>query len=203
MPSRLHKCRKAKGLSVQEINYEITGYQRDRDRVIVDVRINVRRPYRSSERRETDVLGGLMEFTIVESARAAYSTRALSSSEHSKSRRVLVVDDDDPIRSMLCYALDHAGYQAEGVDNASDAFTKICATPYEVVVLDNMMPGMTGEQLAKRLLLLGCTDRTRILMITGGSVPGDALTFARKVLMKPFEVDEFLDAVAETIGTTP
>ena len=57
------------------------------------------------------------------------------------------------------------------------------------------MPGMTGEHLANRLLMLGCIERSRIIMITGGVVPPDNSSFSAVVLKKPFEIDDLLQAI--------
>jgi len=98
------------------------------------------------------------------------------------------------ILQMLCYTLDSNGFEAVGAVDGSEALTKACGSTFDVLVLDNMMPGMSGEQLAHRLLLLGCADPSRIVMITGGLVPADT-TFAHAVLQKPFGTDEFLSTI--------
>ena len=109
--------------------------------------------------------------------------------------RVLVVDDDEMIRDMLCFMLNAHGFEPVGAADGSEGLTKACASRFDVIVLDNMMPGMSGEDLARRLILLDCAQPSRVVMITGGPVPDDVQTFARTVLKKPFEMDDLLETI--------
>jgi CheY-like chemotaxis protein len=120
-----------------------------------------------------------------------------ASSMADQKTRVLVVDDDEMILEMLCFMLDAHGFEAVGAVDGSEGLTKACASSFDVIVLDNMMPGMSGEQLARRLILIGCVDPSQVVMITGGMVPADAQTFAHVVLRKPFEIEELLLTIKE------
>ena len=119
----------------------------------------------------------------------------------SNKKSILVVDDDEPIRSMLYYMLNDHGYDVETASDGSEGLRKACDTRFDVIVLDNMMPGMSGEHLANRLFLLGCSERSRIIMITGGLVPPQSANFARVVLKKPFDIDDLIEAIEKSFSS--
>src|SRR5438876_12034829 len=68
-------------------------------------------------------------------------------------RRILVVDDDGSIRTMVRTALERAGYEVATARNGCEAIVLIVANDYEVVLLDVMMPKLDGiaevDQLRK------------------------------------------------------
>ena len=80
--------------------------------------------------------------------------------------RVLVVDDDEAVRSFVARALQEAGYEVVSAADGRDALRVVDGQArFDVCVLDVMMPGMTGDEL-------GCQLRARdpdakILYFTG------------------------------------
>ena len=64
---------------------------------------------------------------------------------------LLVVDDDRRIRDLLSRFLHGEGYRVTTADNAADARAKLGSLSFDLLVLDVMMPGETGFQLAKSL----------------------------------------------------
>ena len=67
------------------------------------------------------------------------------------SRKILVVDDEAPIREMLVFVLEQNGFQAieaQDYDSAMDALVE----PYpDMILLDWMLPGTSGVQIAKKI----------------------------------------------------
>src|SRR3974377_862684 len=76
---------------------------------------------------------------------------------------LLVVDDDRRIRDLLSRFLAGEGYRVPPADNAADARAKLGSLAFDLLVLDVMMPGETGFQLAKSLRE---TSAVPILMLT-------------------------------------
>lgn len=67
------------------------------------------------------------------------------------SRRILIVEDEAPIREMLSFVMEQHGYQAVEAHDFDAAVSKI-AEPYpDMVLLDWMLPGGSGIQLAKKI----------------------------------------------------
>ncbi|MFC6670651.1 phosphate regulon transcriptional regulator PhoB [Marinobacterium aestuariivivens] len=84
----------------------------------------------------------------------------------SASKRVLIVDDEAPIREMIAVALEMAGYECLEADNARDAHEIVVDSTPDLVLLDWMMPGMTGIDFARRLRNDEMTAEIPIIMLT-------------------------------------
>ena len=69
-----------------------------------------------------------------------------------KSTRILVVDDDDDIRTLVCLVLESEGYRAVPARDGLDALSLLGASPLpSLILLDLMMPRMDGEELVSAL----------------------------------------------------
>ena len=116
--------------------------------------------------------------------------------------RVLVVDDDEGIRTFAARALASGGYEVVTASDGPEALRIVDANPrFDVFILDVMMPGMRGDELARRL-----HDRDpdiKVLYFTGYADQFHALRPMLRenetVLVKPVTVREFLDAVAQRL----
>lgn len=84
----------------------------------------------------------------------------------SASKRVLIVDDEAPIREMIAVALEMAGYECLEAENAQDAHSMIVDQQPDMVLLDWMMPNMSGLELARRLRKDEVTASIPIIMLT-------------------------------------
>ena len=67
-------------------------------------------------------------------------------------KTILVVDDDDAIRSLLQEELEDEGYKVLIATNARDALKMVAAEPLDLVILDIRMPGMDGLEALPRIL---------------------------------------------------
>ena len=111
--------------------------------------------------------------------------------------RVLVVDDDERIAASVRRALDYAGYDVSVAHDGPAAVAAAGSGDPDLIVLDVMMPGYDGLEVARRLRRAG--NNTPILMLTARtSVPDrvDGLEAgADDYLIKPFAHDELLARV--------
>ena len=111
--------------------------------------------------------------------------------------RVLVVDDDERIAASVRRALDYAGYEVSVAHNGPAAVAAAGSGDPDLIVLDVMMPGYDGLEVARRLRRAG--NNTPILMLTARtSVPDrvDGLEAgADDYLIKPFAHNELLARV--------
>ncbi len=79
------------------------------------------------------------------------NTPPLSLNEENSKKNILVVDDDEGIRKLLKQELEDAGYAADEADKGVEALEKIKRKRYDLIILDVMMPGITGLDLARIL----------------------------------------------------
>ncbi len=111
--------------------------------------------------------------------------------------KALVVDDEAPARSELRYLLDEAGgVEVVGeASNAAEALQLIKAIPYDVVLLDIDMPGLSGVELAEALTEL---DRQPAIVFVTAHSEHAVKAFevaATDYLVKPVEVDRLRQAI--------
>ncbi|MGM0535276.1 MAG: phosphate regulon transcriptional regulator PhoB [Pseudomonadota bacterium] len=81
-------------------------------------------------------------------------------------KTVLIVDDEAPIREMIAVALEMADYRVLEADNAQDAHAMVVDHQPDLVLLDWMMPGTSGIELARRLKREESTAELPIIMLT-------------------------------------
>ena len=110
--------------------------------------------------------------------------------------RVLVVEDEVNIRELVCLHLRHEGYTCEGVADGRTALDRASAEPYDLMVLDVMLPGLDGLSLC-RAIRNGTVNRdVPILMLTARREESDKVvgleSGADDYLTKPFGVRELV-----------
>ncbi|MDY0011429.1 MAG: response regulator [Rhodocyclaceae bacterium] len=125
---------------------------------------------------------------------------------------ILVVDDNPGAREILTEMLHHFGMVATACPDGPSGLAALQAarhgTPFQIVLLDWLMPGMDGLQVARRIQELAGDSPSppRILMITGSpDIPQDRLTAAgiQRILAKPVTESSLHDALLETLTGTP
>lgn len=116
--------------------------------------------------------------------------------------QVVVVDDDRSIRDLLRYALEAEGYavalQCDGrrVVETLRGLAEPC-----VVLMDLMMPGVTGWEVCEALLAEPALARHPLIVMTAAYLPGDPYPApARALLRKPFTLDQVYQLV-ETLAS--
>jgi CheY-like chemotaxis protein len=114
-------------------------------------------------------------------------------------RRILIVDDNDLLRTLLAQALEHAGYVPIGAESGEAALEVLRSDPPDLCVVDQVMPGMTGAELI-RLLRDSGDRRLRELPAIGLSgwahgVRELLAAGAANALRKPCQVQPLLDNV--------
>jgi DNA-binding NtrC family response regulator len=112
-----------------------------------------------------------------------------------RSKRALVIDDDDHIRELLQALLETAGFEVALMRDGIDA-VNLKADDYAVVLLDMKMPIFDGERLTDYWKLTNPAVLRRVILLTGYSrlsSDRDFGTFA--VIAKPFDYRQLLTAV--------
>lgn len=107
---------------------------------------------------------------------------------------VLVVDDEPAIADMICTALEIAGFRCLRADNAQQAHAVIIDEKPDVVLLDWMMPGTSGLELARRLRRNELTAKLPLIMLTAKNEEDNCIqgleAGADDYITKPFSTRE-------------
>jgi CheY-like chemotaxis protein len=103
---------------------------------------------------------------------------------------VLVVDDDAEIRETLTGLLEHEGYTVLRAENGVQALEQLRRRHPDVVLLDLMMPVMSGWEVIEELEESGELESVPIIVVSAMGAPG-----ACACLRKPVDLDELLDVV--------
>jgi two-component system response regulator MprA len=108
--------------------------------------------------------------------------------------RVLVVDDDAPVRRMLERSLSAEGYAVEAAADGGGALAAVERSVPDLIILDVAMPGLDGLAVARRLRDAGLT--VPILMLTARDAVAERVAGldagGDDYLVKPFEMDELV-----------
>jgi two-component system phosphate regulon response regulator PhoB len=107
---------------------------------------------------------------------------------------ILVVEDEPAIQELIAYNLKQAGHQPLRADNAEQALTLVANALPDLVLLDWMLPGLSGIEFARRLRADKRTRAIPIIMLTARSDEQDKLqgleTGADDYITKPFSPRE-------------
>lgn len=121
--------------------------------------------------------------------------------------RLLLVDDEDNLRSMLEAALRHHGFDVVSVANGRDALERVTEVGPDLIVLDVMLPDLDGFEVCRRIRTEG--DHTPVLFLTARDATEDkvrGLTLGGDdYLVKPFSLEELVarvQALLRRAGTT-
>lgn len=120
----------------------------------------------------------------------------------SEKPRILVVEDERDVRDLMLIHLKREGHEAVAVEDGEEALRMLTQADYELVVLDWMLPGLSGLEICKRLR----ADRSSlknmnlpILMVTARADTSDIVIGlemgADDYITKPFEIPVFLARV--------
>ncbi|MBN1887386.1 MAG: response regulator transcription factor [Thermoflexales bacterium] len=118
--------------------------------------------------------------------------------------RILIVEDENTLRETLVYNLSKEGYQVTQTGDGADALDLARAKPYELIVLDIMLPGMDGLSVCR---ILRKEQATPIIMLTARSSEVDRIvgleSGADDYIVKPFSLGEFLARVRAVLRRAP
>lgn len=121
-------------------------------------------------------------------------------------RRVLITDDDPSLRTMLGALCTRHGYTCDMAVDGAEAFSKLRSAPYDLLLLDLMMPRMNGFELI-RMMGETRTDESQpaVVILTAQPIPANTRAileagFVHAVLAKPFDFDDLLRVMERSIA---
>jgi two-component system phosphate regulon response regulator PhoB len=113
--------------------------------------------------------------------------------------RIVIVEDEEPLSLLLRYNLEAEGYEVDTVVRGDDADTRLRESTPDLVVLDWMLPGLSGIELCRRLRARPQTKALPIIMLTARGEESERIrglsTGADDYIVKPFSVPELIARV--------
>ncbi|BCH22537.1 DNA-binding response regulator [Mesorhizobium sp. L-8-10] len=113
--------------------------------------------------------------------------------------KIMVVEDEEPLCVLLRYNLEAEGYQVEVINRGDEAELRLQENVPDLLVLDWMIPAVSGIELCRRLRMRPETERLPIIMLTARGEESDRVrglsTGADDYLVKPFSTPEFVARV--------
>jgi CheY-like chemotaxis protein len=118
-----------------------------------------------------------------------------------KANRILLIDDEDPIRQICLKALTRVGYIVDGASCSEDGWTALLYSHYDLLITDDQMPGLSGFELIRKLRL---AKVTMPVILASGAIGPEIMTANKwlppaTILSKPFSMNELLESVAEAL----
>ena len=118
-------------------------------------------------------------------------------------RRILVVDDEPEIVSLLEEILDELGHSVDRAGNGEEALAKTRDQDYDLLITDVRMPDMDGIALYRNLVVETPRLKNRVIFITGDLADPETVGFLAgmeaRTLPKPFDIDRLVRVVGETL----
>jgi DNA-binding response OmpR family regulator len=114
---------------------------------------------------------------------------------------ILIIEDDADIAESLHYNLKREGFRPTVAESGEKGLRLALAekTPPSLLILDLMLPGMSGMELCRRLRREGATAKTPIIMLTAKAAEGDKImgleAGADDYIVKPFSIKEVIARV--------
>jgi DNA-binding response OmpR family regulator len=115
--------------------------------------------------------------------------------------KLLLVDDEVEFVSTLAERLVLRGIDVRTANSGEEALRQVLSDPPEVVVLDVMMPGMSGLEVLQRVKAQD--PRIKVILLTGIGNPRDGAQGIRlgafDYLMKPLQIEELLEKIGAAL----
>jgi DNA-binding response OmpR family regulator len=121
--------------------------------------------------------------------------------------RIYIADDDADIRSVLSFSLAQRGHQVSAAQDGKGVVTAVSEDAPDLLVLDLIMPNVDGYRVLNDLEASGLRNEVKVLVVTARNSEQDRVeVFERGAdgyLSKPFEPEEFLEAVEDLLEASP
>ena len=113
-----------------------------------------------------------------------------------------MVDDDDAIRALLLTVLRRRGFPVDTARHGGEALAKLERCHYAVILLDLMMPRVSGWEVLEELSKYDQGQRPVVIVMTAGTEPRDIDPWlVAGTIRKPFEVELLVDMVTASAAT--
>lgn len=121
--------------------------------------------------------------------------------------KILVVDDEPAIREMIGFVLKRGGFESENAADAEQARTRIFTAPPDLILMDWMLPGLSGFELTQQLKRNPVTQDIPVIVLTARSEDTDKVQGldggADDYVTKPFSPPELLARIKAVLRRAP
>lgn len=119
-------------------------------------------------------------------------------------QRILIVDDEEDIINLLRLILEDAGYEVHSCTDGVEALTRMQNEPFDLVLLDIMMPVLTGWDVLEELRNHSTTKNVPVAILTARASPRDDDSEYPKdfcdYITKPFEAEDLLSRIKQILS---
>lgn len=119
-----------------------------------------------------------------------------------KKSSILVVDDEDALRTVLSSELMNEGYDVRSASDGDEAITEIQKSPFDLVLLDIKMPRMNGFEVLK--FIKESHPKTKVVMLTGFADLKNAIESkklgADDFVSKPYDLVDLLTTIERVLS---
>lgn len=126
-------------------------------------------------------------------------TRMTTTRDALSAPRILIVEDEAPLSLLLAYNLEAEGFLVERVERGDEAELRLLESPPDLVILDWMLPGVSGIEICRRLRARDATRTLPVIMLTARGEEGERVrglsVGADDYVVKPFSVPELMARV--------
>jgi DNA-binding response OmpR family regulator len=124
-----------------------------------------------------------------------------SMNRSTQNRKILIVDDEPNIALALEFLMEKQGFEVKKALNGSEALKVLDDFPAQLVVLDVMMPGMDGFEVARRIRQNEKLEDVRIIFLTAKGTESDKMNGYQSggeiYITKPFDNDDLVNTINE------
>ena len=124
---------------------------------------------------------------------------AMRDSLNERAPRILVVEDESSLALLLVYNLESEGFFVEHVDRGDEAELRLAEAPPDLVILDWMLPGVSGLEICRRLRARDDTRDMPVIMLTARGEESERVrglsVGADDYVVKPFSTPELMARV--------
>lgn len=120
-------------------------------------------------------------------------------------KQILIVDDEEDIINLVRMILEDAGYEVTSASTGKEALVKIKDKVFDLILLDIMMPQVSGWDVLSELRAKSETEKVPVALLTARASPRDDNrphpTNYADYIIKPFEPEDLLLRVRQILST--
>jgi len=120
------------------------------------------------------------------------------------SHKILIVDDEKKIRDLVCFRLEFKGYDVSSAGDGTEALEKVKEFEPDLMVLDIMMPDMSGYEVCKRVKGDSATQQTKVILLSAKGRKQDEEEGLRAgadaYMTKPFRANKLIEKIEELLN---